>query len=193
MKGFIEFEENERSIFRLFGRYPWKLMVVAVLGMYAYGLVSNGDMTDPAGMEGMANAFFRGVIVSVGLYYLSRIMAMSALKKTVVLTERDAEGVFIPCLSHKNWYDMSSGCIIVMEDRLYFESTKPFGGDRTFDYNEFEGFQFALSKPYESLALYIITGERYMMTVENSKGERVGRFIMPEPEKHLPTIQALLK
>ena len=191
MVAFKDIEDYGKSVFRLFGRFPLILMVIACIGAYLLGMVM-GNMEDPIGMEGLSNAFFRGVLFTVAVFYIGRIAAMNAIKNSKALLERQEEGVFIPCMSHKTLMDMSTGSIIVKRNRLYFEPTRPFGGDRTFDYESFEGFRFALSKERESIGLFLVTGEKYMLTVEDEKGNRVGTFIIPEPEVNLPILQELI-
>lgn len=195
MRPLVKLEEYERSVYRLFGRFPVVLMVVSCLVAYGLGILlsmNGGGMEDPIGMEGLSNGFFRGVVFSVAVYYLGRIRSISIVKGAAGLTDRDPDGVFVPCLSHKTPFDLSAGAVIIKEDRLYFEPTRPFGGDRSFDYDKFDGFRFALSKVRESIGLYIITGEKYMLAVEDGTGKRVGTFIIPEPEVYLPMIQELI-
>lgn len=198
MKAFMELEDYRKSIYRLFGRFPLLLMIVGCVGAYLFGIIATsfggtGAMDDPIGFEGLSNGFFRGVVFSVLIYYVGRIFAESVVKKSHGLTDREATGYFVPCMSHKNLLDFSGGNIVMKADRFYFEPSRPFGGDLAFDFPEFTGFSFALSKPKESLGLFLITGENYMLTVNNEKGNRVGKFIIPEPERYLPSIQKLLE
>lgn len=198
MTAFMELEKYRRSIYRLFGKFPLLLMIVGCVGAYMFGIITSsfggtGALDDPIGLEGLSNAFFRGVVFSVLVYYVGRIFAESVVKKAHGLTDREPSGYFVPCMSHKNMVDFSGGNIIMKSDRLYFEPSRPFGGDLAFDFADFTGFTFALSKPKESLGLFLITGEDYMLTVNNAKGDRVGKFIIPEPELNLPTIQQLLE
>lgn len=196
MKPFIDLEEYDRSVYRLFGNFPFLIMVAACFIAYGIGILMGmagmGGMDDPIGMEGISNGFFRGVLVSVGAFYLGRMAAVSVVKSASNLEQRDDEGVFIPCMSHKTIFDFSTGYIMIMPGRLYFEPRRPFGGDRTFDYYSYDGFRFTLSKPRESIGLFLLTTEKYMLAVEDGTGKRLGTFIIPEPEKHLPLIQELI-
>lgn len=196
MKAFVDLEEYRKSIYKLFGRFPILFLVLSCVGAYMIGIIMTNlgseGMDDPIGLEGLSNAFFRGVLVTVGLYYIGRISAESAIKKSHGLTDREPTGFFIPCMSHKNMMDLSYGNIVVTKDRMYFEPNRPFGGDLTFDYIDYRGFTFGLSKPKESAGLFLITGENYMLTVNDANKNRVAKFIITQPEHYLPVIQQLL-
>lgn len=196
MKAFMDLEKYRKSIYVLFGRFPFLLMVISVIGAYLIGIgmdmAGSTALDDPYGLEGMSNAFFRGVLFTVIAYYIGRISAESAVKKSHGLTDREPVGTFIPCMSHKSLFDFGMGSIIILPNRFYFEPSRPFGGDLDFDFKEFEGFTFALSKERESLGLFLVTGEKYMLTVNNGKGQRVGKFIIPEPATYLPELNKLL-
>lgn len=196
MKPFMDLEAYRKSVYKLFGRFPVLLMVISVVGAYiigiGLGMAGSTAMDDPVGFEGMSNAFFRGVLFTVILYYVGRLSADSGVKRAHGLTDREPMGHFIPCMSHKHMMDLSMGNIVVLPDRLYFEPSRPFGGDLEFDFSNFEGFKFTLSDPRASMGLFLITGEKYMLTVEDKDGKCVGKFIMPEPEAYLPELQKLL-
>lgn len=196
MHAFKDLEDYRKSVYRLFGKFPLLLLVIGVVLAYVVGIILTnfgiGDMKDPIGYEGLANGFFRGVLGAVGIYYVSRMMSESTIKKSHGLTDREPEGVFIPCMSHKNFFELTMGNIVIKKDRLYFEPGRAFAGDLTFDFSDYNGFSFTLSEPKESLGLFLITGENYMILVLNDKGETLGRFIMPQPELNLPLIQPLL-
>ena len=197
MHAFKDLEEYRKSVYRLFGKFPALLLVIGVVLAYIIGIIMTNfgmcDMKDPMGFEGFSNGLIRGVVGALGIIYVSRMMAESTIKKSHGLTDREPEGVFIPCMSHKNLFEMTMGNIVIKKDRLYFESGRPFAGDLTFDYNDYSGFSFALSEPKESLGLFLITGEEYMMTVLDKQGQKVGRFIMPQPKLNLPLLQPLLE
>ena len=196
MKPFMDLEDYRKSIYKLFGKFPILLMVISCVVAYLIGIgmdmVGSGNLEDPIGMEGLSNAFFRGVLFTVAAFYIGRISAESVIKKSRALTDREPTGTFIPCLSHKNMIDFGMGTIVVLPNRFYFESNRPFAGDLEFDFNDFEGFSFALSEERESIGLFLVTGEKYMLTVNDSNGKRVGKFIIPEPEAYLPELQKLL-
>ena len=196
MHAFVDLEEYEKSVYRLFGRFPFLLLVIAFIGAMIVGAVmmqnSGGFEEESAFLELFSNGFFRGVLVTVAIYYLGRIYGVNSVKNAQNLVGRDGEGVFIPCVSHKTPWDFSGGSIIIKPGRMYFEPSRPFGGDLTFDYAQYSNFKFELSNARESIGLFIVTGEKYMLAVTDSTGSRVGTFIIPEPEKHLPELQALL-
>ncbi len=196
MKAFIELEEFEKSIYKLFGAFPFLLLIVAIVLAYLLGIIATnfgmGDMTDPIGPEGLSTAFFRGVLVTVVFFYVGRISAISGLKRSQGLIGREEEGTFVPCMSHKKLFDLHIGHIVILKDRLYFEPSRPFGGDLEFDFNAYEGFSFALSEPKASLGLFLLTMENYMIYVKDTEGKVVGKFILPEPEKYLPILNTLL-
>jgi len=197
MHAFKDLEDYRKSVYRLFGQYPVRLMVTAVVLAYIIGIIITymgiGDMEDPIGFEGFANALFRGVVAAVGIFYVSRMTAESTIKKANGLTDREPEGTFIPCMSHKNFFELTMGNIVIKKDRLYFEPGRAFAGDLSFDFDDYSGFSFALSKPKESLGLFIITGEVYMIIILDKQGNTRGRFVMPQPELNLPLIKPLLQ
>ncbi len=196
MQPFEDLEQYRKSIYKLFSRFPWIMMVTLIIVVlivdYVMVLVGISSIQEPFGFEGFSTAFFRGVLASVLIYYISRMAAESVIKNSKNLEERENDGVFIPCMSHKTATDLSTGNIIIQKDRIYFEPIRPFGGDRTFDYTNYQGFQFDLSEEVESKGLYLITGEKFMLIVKNPVGERVGRFIIPEPEYYLAKLKELL-
>jgi len=196
MKPFEDLEAYQKSIFRLF-RFPALLMIISVVVAYAIGIILTnlgiGDMSDPFGLEGFSNAFFRGIFFSVIVFMLSRYLALNAIKGSYGLIDREPEGIFVPCMSHSHMLDLSMGSIILKSDRLYFEPSRAFGGDLSFDYANYEGFTFELSNPRESMGLFLVTGEKYMLKVTDQVGKSVGTFIVPQPEVNLPILQALLR
>lgn len=196
MKPFVDLEAYQKSIFRLF-RFPVALMVTSVVVAYIIGILMTnlgmGDMSDPIGLEGFSNAFFRGIFFSVIVFMLTRYLALNAIKGSYGLVDREPDGIFVPCMSHSHMLDLSMGNIIIKSDRLYFEPSRPFGGDLSFDYANYEGFTFELSDPRESMGLFLVTGEKYMLKVKDKVGKYVGTFVISEPEVNLPILQELLR
>lgn len=195
MQPFLDLDEYQNAVFRLF-RFPVLLMVLSVVGAYIVGILMTragmGDLTDPVGFEGFATGFFRGVAFSVIVFFIFRYMAINGVKGSYSLVGREPAGVFVPCMSHHRPLDFSMGNIILQPDRLYFEPARPFGGNLAFDFKEYGGFTFDLSRPRESMGLFLITGEPYMLTVKDATGAVVGKFILPEPKENLPKLRALL-
>ena len=142
MKPFMDLEDYRKSIYKLFGNFPVLLMVISCVAAYVIGIgmgmAGSGKLVDPIGLEGLSNAFFRGVLFTVAAFYIGRISAESVVKKSRALTDREPTGTFIPCLSHKNMTDFSMGTIVVLPNRIYFESSRPFGGDLEFDFDVFK-------------------------------------------------------
>jgi len=171
-------------------------LIIAIVLAYILGIIATnfgiGDLSDPIGSEGLATGFFRGVLATVVLFYIGRISAVKGLKRSQELIDREENGVFIPCMSHKKLLDMNIGNIVILPNRLYFEPSRPFAGDLEFDFNTYEGFAFELSEPKASIGLFLLTMENYMMYVKNQKGQVVGKFILPEPEKYLPILNTLI-
>lgn len=196
MKAFVDLKDYEKSIYRFFGTFPILLLIVACVLAYAYGIITTnfgiGNMADPIGSEGLSQAFFRGVLITVASFYIARMAAVNGLKKSESLLTRDEVGVIVPCMSHKTMFDMHIGHIVIQPNRLYFEPSRPFAGDLTFDFEDYSGFKFELGQPKASIGMYLLTMEQHMIEVKDQKGQLVGRFIIPEPKEHLDLLNSLL-
>ena len=196
MKPITDFKTYHVSFYRLFGKFPILLLVICLVGAYAVGLflgrADSASLTAAMGASGISQAFFRGAVATVLLFYVARFTADSALKKAYNAEAREEDGYFIPCMSHKNMLDMSYGNLIIKRDRFYFEPSRPFAGDLTFDYPSTKGLEAVLGIPKESVGLFLLTGESHMLVFRTPEGEIKGRFVIPEPKVYIEQIQGMM-
>lgn len=196
MNSIIDLKAYQKSLYKMFGQLPFRMIGLCILGAYLFGILKSlqnpSDLAKAASLISLPDAFFSGILTAIIIFYVARFTADSAIKKAGEMTERQEDGRFLLCMSHKKLFDLSYGYIIIKSDRLYFEPNRPFGGDLTFDYKTYDHLTVRLGRANESFGLWLLTTEKYMIEFVDQAGQVVGRFIIPEAESHLPTLLAAL-
>lgn len=196
MKPLIEQKDYEKSIYKSFGIFPFYLLLIATVVAYGIGLImayQNGLTNDVIfGSETFANAFFRGTLGTVVIFYIARFSSIRSSQKSESLKDLDEVGHYITCMSHNSWRDFSYGNLIIESNRIYFQPDIQTAMELNFDYKNPSELTFSLGKPYKSIGLYLVTGMKQMVEVKDKTGNLVGQFIMAQPDVHLESIKALL-
>jgi len=193
MKPIIDLEGYQKSIYRMFGIFPVYLTVLSCIAVYLVRLVEayikTKEMANPLDPEILSGAFLWGIIIGVGIYYISRFSAIRVANKAIRLTELEEKGIFIPCMDHSTWIRMAYGNLIITNERVYFQPEKQLNMTLDFDYSERKHLKISLSAPLASFGLFLVTGQKHMLIVKNREDHVVGRFILPEVALHLKTIE----
>ncbi len=197
MKPIVELKDFERSIYRTFGIFPFVLLLVACIVVYVWTIVSEltstGSVANLFEPQILADAFFKGTVATVGLYYVARITAIRSASKSASLMDLPEAGTYMPCMSHKNWKDLTYGNLIITQNRFYYQPDKQMSMELDFDHKYFGDFTLELDEPMKSIGLFLITGQKHMVIVKDKTGNVVGRFIFPEPKVYLDLLENLKK
>lgn len=196
MKTIIELKAYEKSVYKMFGMFPFLLMIISCIGAYLYAILTElyktGEILNTLDPLILSNAFFRGVVISAAVFIFLRYNAVKTIHKSSSMSEMAEQGNYISCMSHGSWKEMTFGNLIIMENRFYFQPDRQLKMTLEFDHRNYEGFTLEVSEPMKSIGLYLITGEKQMIIVKNAKGNVVGRFIAPQPKETIDKIKAVL-
>lgn len=194
MKPIIDQEAYQKQIYRMFGMFPFLLLILMCVVVYGVNvvraLISEGTLTNYLEPQLLADSFFWGVVVTVVVFILTRMSAIRASEKSKDLMELDEEGVYITCMTHNKPLDMTVGNLIITQERLYFQPDRQMAMELAFDYKGYSGFTISLSAPKKSIGLFLITRETHMVEIKDRSGKVVGTFIMPNPEENIKLIKA---
>lgn len=196
MKPVIPLKEYEKAIYRMFGMFPLLLMIISCTGVYIVKIINSimkdGVVGNPFDPERLADAFLWGIIISVGIFYISRISAVRTAEKSIRLVDLEEEGIFIPCMDHGTWMKMVYGNLILTKERVYFQPERQLSNELDFDYKDRSDLNVAIGDPMTSVGLFLITGQKHMLEFKDNQGKIVGRFIMPSIETSMEIIKGYL-
>ncbi|PKM56864.1 MAG: hypothetical protein CVU98_09010 [Firmicutes bacterium HGW-Firmicutes-3] len=196
MKPIINREEYRKSANSMFGKFPFLLLLVTWTAVFLSKaireLILSGALVENIQQEKLGNTFFQGVLGAVIIFYVARTVLDQFMKKAFDLSEVTEKGSYLPCMRHNNWHDFSMGNLIVKKDQFYFQPDRQMSMILAFNYDSAKGFTAELSKKRESIGLYLITKENYMLVIRDQEKRIVGKFIVAEVSKYLPTIQTML-
>lgn len=192
MKPLVEANEYQKSIYRMFGMFPFLLLIVACIVAYAVSAALTVNATgtlDPLEPKLLADAFFRGVVGTVVLFYIARLGSIRSSDKSVHLKDMDEAGYYITCMSHNKWSDLTFGNLIITQRRLYFQPDKQMSMELAFDHKDYDGFTVEMGPEMKSVGLFLMTGKKQMVDFKDRSGRVVGTFIIAEPEEHIELIR----
>ncbi|MDF1617679.1 hypothetical protein [Petrocella sp. FN5] len=197
MKPIINREEYRKSANSMFGKFPFLLLLVTwsavFLSKAIRELIVTGTLVENIQQEKLGNTFFQGVLGAVIIFYIARMVLDQFMKKAFDLSEESEKGYYLPCMRHNSWHDFSVGNLIVKKNQFYFQPDRQMSMILSFNYESANGFTAELSKKWASIGLYLITKEKYMLVIRDQEKKVVGKFIVADVSKHLPTIQTMLK
>lgn len=197
MKPLVESKDYEKSIYKMFGMFPFLLLLVACIIAYIVGVFmtfnSEGTVANYLEPQLLADAFFRGTIGTVVLFYIARLSSIKASEKSKNLMDLEEAGHYITCMSHSKWSELSLGNLIITQRRFYFQPDRQMDMALAFDFKDYKGFTIELGEPMKSVGLFLMTNKKQMVEIKNASGALVGTFIMPEAEKHIEMIRAQMQ
>ena len=195
MKPIINQEEYRKSANRMFGKFPFLLLLVTWTAVFISKsireLILTGVLVENIQQEKLGNTFFQGVLGAVIIFYIARTVLDQFMKKAFDLSEETEKGYYLPCMRHNSWYDFTVGNLIVKKDQFYFQPDRQMSMILAFNYNSAKGFTAELSKKRASIGLYLITKEKHMLVIRDQEKKIVGKFIVADVSNYLPTIQTM--
>ncbi|PKM67133.1 MAG: hypothetical protein CVU95_08620 [Firmicutes bacterium HGW-Firmicutes-2] len=196
MKPIINQEEYRKSANRMFGKFPFLLLLVTWTAVFLSKaireLILTGALVENIQQEKLGNTFFQGVLGAVIIFYVARTVLDQFMKKAFDLSEVTEKGSYLPCMRHNTWHDFTVGNLIVKKDQFYFQPDRQMSMILAFNYDSAKGFTAELSKKRASIGLYLITKENYMLVIRDQEKRIVGKFIVADVRNHLPIIQTML-
>ncbi len=186
MKALIEKDVFEQGYNRYYARFPLQLMIIsmAVAIIYKFGkgmLVEklSNDVLIPSSLSG---GFYYGVLISVGLFYLTKFVSTRALKNAWGLEEMADEGYFVPCVMGANMPNSKMGNLMIRNGEFYFQPDRQYKDVYDFKVPVDADLAIGIVPVGSRILTKLLLGEKQVMLIQDKSTGKKYTFIVPNPE-----------
>lgn len=189
MKPFFTKEDFKRQLDLCLIRFPFMLIVITILlTMLVAGLLTwqkSGTTVDMFSPMVLSDAFFKGTIISIGMFYLVRIMMYKNFEKISEyekVTEEMEETFFLPCLMGEYPGIMKVGTLQFTKTTYRFQPERQMAQELKFKGALGEDVIISTGKNSKNILLWLFIGKTEYLSIEQPKAMMKAHFIVPDAQ-----------
>lgn len=193
MKAIVMKEDYRKALIKYYGRFPWLMLLASFVGVICYSVIKfyleKQTLVGSFTTLMLSNAFFYGTVITVGFFYVSRMLTTKSYESAYTREELDQEGYFIPC-AMGGWPLLSPlGSLIIQNGSLFFEPDRHLSPDYKFKVTLTDRVDIQLVPVGMRFLAFLLLGESHLVYIRDNITQKEAYLLMPNPKEFIEKIK----